>query len=91
MTGPTVCAQFREHLTGVIATLAGNNHVHGFQLRHTHGILQWRRVFAYVRGSGTNLRRRKKLRVYQGKILLFHHALHQHRTHHATPTDQTHF
>lgn len=26
-----------------------------------------------------------------GKILLFLHPAHQHRTHHATPTDQTYF
>src|SRR5690606_18103807 len=92
---PAGCAQFRENFGGVVAALAGNDHVELFQLVDVERVLQCRNRFADHGGCSegwgwaTDIGGREKHRLNRIEILLRAHALHQHRANHAAPTDKT--
>ena len=54
------------------------------------GVLQVRFVFGLSRCDASCVGGGKKQGLYEVKVLLLCHAVHQNRTHHAAPTDQTH-
>ncbi len=91
MTVPAGGAQLGEDFLGVVAALAGNDDFALFQCVDRSSVLQRQggflatehRRLAAGRGGG------EIHRIDMGEIALFDHALHQHRTDHATPTDQT--
>ncbi len=86
---PASRAQLREDLRSIVAALAGNDRLHRLELIDIAGIFQWWHIAADIRRFAAHLGGGKKYRIDQLKIALFAHTLHQHRTHHTAPTDQT--
>src|SRR5690606_21077578 len=74
---------------GVVAALARDDNVHRLQLVDVFRILERRHFAADVRTTAAKLGRGEKYRLYLVEIALFAHALHEHRAHHATPSDET--
>ncbi len=89
VTLPAGFAQLGKHLIGVVATLAGQHHVQGFQLVDTVGIFQGRNILAHRGRLATDIGSSEEHRFNEIEVLLFPHPLHEHGTDHATPTDQT--
>ncbi len=88
---PARLAQFGVDLLGVVAALAGDDHIHHLELIDAFGIPQRRHILAHIRTRLTGLGGGEKDRFDIGKIVLFTHALHQHRADHTAPTYQTYF
>src|SRR5690606_13837012 len=86
---PTGLAQLGEHLVGVVAALAGQDHIEALQLVDAVGILQRGNVLADRRALATDIGSGEEHRLDQVEIPLFQHALHENGTHHAAPTDQS--
>src|SRR5690606_2862863 len=74
----------------VVAALAGQDHVQAFQLVDTVGIFQRSNVLANGWALAADIGGGEEHRLDQVEVPLFQHALHEHGTDHATPTDQTH-
>ncbi len=89
VTLPAGLAQLGEDFAGVVAALAGQNHVEGLQLVNAVGVLERSNVLAHGRTLATHVRRGEKHRLNKIEILLFQHPLHEHGTDHTAPTDQT--
>ncbi len=91
VTLPARGPQLGENFLGVIAPLAGDDNVHGLQGRDGLGVLQGQSGFFAAEGRrlATSVGRGEIDRFDGGEVPFFHHALHQHGTHHATPTYQT--
>ncbi|CAI8951007.1 hypothetical protein EMIT0215P_60197 [Pseudomonas serboccidentalis] len=89
VTLPAGFAQLREHFAGVVAALAGQDHVEGFQLFNAVSVLERSNVLAHGRALATDIGSGEKHRLDKIEILLFQHPLHEHGTDHAAPTDQT--
>ena len=76
---------------GVVAALAGDDHVHALELVQ---VLASFRAGAVCRQSSAPCAAGLEVVKYTGsmcKIVFFDHALHQHRADHAAPTNQTYF
>ena len=86
---PAGCTQLREDLGRIVATLAGDDDVALLQLINIVGVLQRGFVLRHRRRLAACVRCREEHRLDMIEITLFLHALHQDRTHHATPTHQT--
>ena len=84
---PTRFAQLGVNLVGVVAALAGENHLHGFEFINAVGVFQRCNAFANRRGFAACVGCGEKHRLDQIEVFFFEHALHQHGTDHATPTD----
>src|SRR5690606_14115260 len=65
------------------------DHVQAFQVFDAVGVLQRGDVLANGRALATDVGGGEKHRLDQVEVPLFQHALHEHGTDHATPTDQT--
>src|SRR5476649_1749340 len=89
VTLPAGFTQAREYFVGVVATLAGQNHVEGFQFFDAVSILQWGNILAHCRALATDIGCGEEHRLNKIEILLFQHPLHEHGTDHTAPTDQT--
>src|SRR5476649_1911154 len=89
VTLPAGFTQAREYFVGVVATLAGQNHVEGFQFFDAVSILQWGNILAHCRALATDIGCGEEHRLDEIEILLFQHPLHEHGTDHTAPTDQT--
>jgi len=89
VTLPTRLTQLGEHLGGVVAALAGQNHIEGFQLFNVVSILERGNLFAHGRTLSTDIGGSKKHGLNKIEILLFQHPLHEYGTNHTAPTDQT--
>ena len=83
--------QARIDILGVVAALGGDDDVLRGQRLEIEGVLQGAGIDAKIGGGLTGLGGGEEGGLNAGKILLFLHPAHQHRTHHATPTDQTYF
>jgi len=86
---PARCAQLREYLGGVVAALAGDDDLAAFQFVDVGGVFQGSLVLRHLRRSAAGVRSGEEYRLDVGEITLFLHALHQDRTDHAAPTNQT--
>ncbi|MNO98537.1 hypothetical protein D3C76_902850 [compost metagenome] len=86
---PAGFTQFREDLTGVVATLAGQNHIEGLELFNAVSILERSNILAHCRTLATHVGSGEEHRLNKIEILLFQHPLHEHGTDHTAPTDQT--
>src|SRR3546814_6596193 len=81
---------FRSDVVRVVTALAADDHVHRAQRVDAVGVLQRRRVLAGdFRAGAASARRAEEMRFDQRKVVFLLHPLHQHRTDHAAPTDQT--
>ncbi len=78
-------------ILGVIAALRRDDDILLGQRLDIEGVLQGTGIHANIGGGLTGLGGGEEGGLNAGKILLFQHPAHQHRTHHATPTDQTYF
>ena len=72
---------------GVLAALAGDEDVHRRQRGDVERVLDGRDSLADVRRGGSRLRSREEDWIDQIEVPLLAHALHEHGTNHATPTD----
>ena len=88
---PAGFAELGVHLVGVIAALAGDDHVQGFQFVHALGVAQGRNVLAHVRAGLAHLGGGKEHRFDVLEIIFRAHAVHQYGTDHAAPADKTDF
>jgi len=86
---PAGCTQLGEDLVGVVATLCGNDDVAFLQLIDAVGVFERRCRFGKRRRFAARIRSREKYRFDVIEITLVLHALHQDRTHHSTPANQT--
>ena len=91
VTLPASGFQARIDILGVVAALGGDDDLLCGQRLDVEGILQGAGIDAEIGGGLTGLGGGEEGGLNTGKILLFLHPAHQHRTHHATPTDQTYF
>src|SRR5690606_8406369 len=82
-------AQLGVDVAGVVAALAGENHVQGLELIDAVGVLQRRGVLADFRALATHVGRCEEHGLDQVEVPFLTHALHEHGTHHAPPADQT--
>ncbi|MPM98872.1 hypothetical protein SDC9_146062 [bioreactor metagenome] len=91
VTVPAGSAQLGEDFLGVVAALAGDDDFAGLQRIDVRSVLQRQRGFlaAEHRCLAASGGGREINRIDEGEIALLDHALHQHGTNHATPTDQT--
>src|SRR3546814_1352351 len=81
---------FRSDVVRVVTALAADDHVHRAQRVDAVCVLQRRRVLAGdFRAGAASARRAEEMRFDQRKVVFLLHPLHQHRTDHAAPTDQT--
>src|SRR5690606_33359090 len=86
---PAGLTQLGIDLAGVVAALAGDDHVQGLQFFEAVGILQRSGVLADLRPLAADVGRCEEHGLDQVEVPLFTHALHEHGTHHAPPADQT--
>src|SRR5690606_36943245 len=86
---PAGFAQLGEDFVGVVATLAGQDHIEALQLVDAVGILQRSDVLANRRALAADVGGGEEHRLDQVEVTLFQHALHEHGTDHTAPTDQT--
>ena len=86
---PARFAQLRVDLRGVVAALAGDQDVARRQRGEVFGVLDGGRALAHGRAFGARLRRGEEHGIDQVEVALLAHALHQHRPHHAAPTDES--
>ena len=87
---PAVGAQLRVDVVGVFAALAGNDHFHCLEFLQVGSIPERRHVLADIRALASGLRGGEQNRIDVIEIVLLAHPLHQHRTDHAAPADQSH-
>src|SRR5690606_25979354 len=86
---PAGFAQLGEDFVGVVAALAGQDHVEALELVDAVGILQRSDVLANRRALAADIGSGEEHRLDQVEVTLFQHALHEHGTDHTAPTDQT--
>ena len=86
---PAGFAQLGIDLAGVVATLAGEDHIEGLEFIEAVGVLQRRDVLADLGALAADIGGSEEHRLDQVEVPFFTHALHEHGTHHATPADQT--
>ncbi len=86
---PAALAQARKHGFGVVTALAGEDDVAARQRREVVGVLQRALVAGLLRRSPARVGGGEKHRIDVREVALGAHAVHQHRTDHAAPADQT--
>ncbi|MCY1426578.1 hypothetical protein D9M71_424010 [compost metagenome] len=86
---PAGFAQLGEDFVGVVAALAGQDHVQGLQLVDAVGVFQRGRFLANRRAFAADVGSGEEHRLDQVEVPLFQHTLHEYGAHHPTPTDQT--
>jgi hypothetical protein len=87
---PASGTQFGEHFGGVVAALGADDDVAALQRVNVEGILQRGFVLGLGRGFATGVGGGEEHGFNQREVALGFHAVHQDRSHHAAPTDQTH-
>lgn len=88
---PAAGAQIAIDLLGVVATLAGDDHVQHLELIDVGGILERRHFDAHIGAGLASLGGGEEDRLDALEVTIFQHALHEHGTDHAAPTDETDF
>ena len=88
MALPARAAQLGKHLRGVVAALAGDDDVAGFEGVYVVAIEQLGFVFRHGRRCATRVGGGEKHGLDQVEVFFGLHAVHQDRADHATPADQ---
>ncbi len=86
---PSLPPELGVDLFGVIAALAGDDHLQVLQQAEIVGVSQRRGVKAEFRSGTPDIGGGEKLRFKTGEVLFLLHAPHEDRAHHPAPSDKT--
>src|SRR6267154_272174 len=86
---PPRVTQLRKYLVGVVAALTRDDDIHQRELSHALRVFERCRFLSDEWPDPADTRSREKYRLHQREVVLGVHALHQHRSDHSAPTDDS--